>query len=89
MRDAVATITRLKWSYAGHIARCNDSRWNNIILHWRPYLGKRKRGRPSTRWTNDLKLTAGLNWTREAQDRDRWYAMGEAYVQRWTVEMGL
>lgn len=89
MRDAVATITRLKWNYAGHIARCNDSRWNNIILHWRPYLGKRKRGRPPTRWTNDLKLTAGLNWTREAQDRDRWNAMGEAYVQRWTVEMGL
>lgn len=47
------TGTILKWSYAENIARCNYSRWNNDILDCSPYLGKRKRQRPPTRWTYD------------------------------------
>jgi hypothetical protein len=82
--DVIDRAERLKWDYAGHVARRNDGRWNRKILQWRPWAGQRSRGRPITRWYDDLKRTAGLHWVRTAEDRDRWHALREAYVQNWT-----
>lgn len=77
-------ITRGKWDYAGHLARIKDGRWNRRILQWRPWNGHRSRGRPITRWYDDIKKTAGLHWVRAAENRDGWQELREAYVQQWT-----
>ena len=41
------------------------------VLEWRPRIGKRK--------------VADSSWMRVAEDRVRWRAIGEAYVQQWTA----
>ncbi|XP_048521724.1 uncharacterized protein LOC125504177 [Dendroctonus ponderosae] len=35
VRDAVETILRMKWNWAGHVARVADSRWIRKISQWR------------------------------------------------------
>lgn len=77
---------RLKWQFAGHNARQTDTRWNVRVLDWRPWLGKRARGRPLMRWVDDLKRHTGLAWKRIAQNRIRWKELGEAYIQNWIEE---
>ncbi|KAK4875241.1 hypothetical protein RN001_011663 [Aquatica leii] len=62
-----------------------DGSWSKEIQQWRPYMGKRSRGRPQTRWIDDLKKTAGLDWIRKTQNRDLWKATGEAYIQQWML----
>ena len=81
--DVVNQIRKLKWNWAGHVARMSDGRWTKRLLEWRPRLDKRSKGRPPTRWTDDLRRFAG-NWIQRAQDRKEWAEMGEAYVQQWT-----
>ena len=41
--NVVHGYRRMKWDWAGHIARMSDNRWTYKINYWRPY-GKRKRG---------------------------------------------
>lgn len=83
--DAVERITALKWNWAGHIARFDDDRWTRRILEWRPRSEAfRNRGRPPTRWTDDLKRVS-TNWMQAAQDRRQWKLLREAYVQQWTL----
>lgn len=82
--DVLERVTRAKWRWAGHVARSNDGRWTRKILEWRPRADKRSRGRPPTRWTDDLKRIH-TNWMEAAQNRERWKCLGEAYVQQWTV----
>lgn len=85
VRDAVETILKLKWNWAGHVARMTDNRWTKRLLEWRPRIeAKRSRGRPPTRWTDDLKRVTG-NWMQTAQDRFRWNNLREAFVQQWTA----
>jgi hypothetical protein len=80
--DIAHRISVLKWQWAGHISRRTDNRWGKRVLEWRPCLGV---GRPQTRWCEDLRRTAGGSWIPVAEDRARWRAIGEAYVQQWTV----
>ena len=82
--DIAQRISKLKWQWAGHIARRTDDRWGRKVLEWRPRTGKRSVGRPSTRWTDDLIKTAGSRWMRAASNRSYWRSLGEAYVQQWT-----
>ena len=81
--DEINQIRKLKWNWAGHVARKSDRRWTKRLLEWRPRLDKRSKGRPPTRWTDDLRRFAG-NWIQKAQDRKEWAEIGEAYVQQWT-----
>lgn len=83
--DIAHRISKLKWQWAGHICRRTDNRWGKRVLEWRPRLGKRSVGRPQARWSDDLRRTAGRNWMREAENRPKWRAIGEAYVQQWTA----
>ena len=78
--DVARRISTLKWNWAGHVSRCTDGRWSRYVLDWRPRLGKRSVGRPAARWADDLKKVAGNGWMREAQDRNGWRSMREAYV---------
>ncbi|KOB73137.1 Endonuclease-reverse transcriptase [Operophtera brumata] len=52
--DAGKMAARLKWKWAGHIARVKDNRWSERVLHWWPRDGKRERGRPVRRWGDDI-----------------------------------
>lgn len=81
--DVIIRIAKLKWSWAGHVARLSDIRWTRRLLEWRPRLDKRSRGRPPTRWTDDIKRVT-TNWLETARSRDKWKKLGEAYVQQWT-----
>ena len=82
--DIALKVSKLKWQWAGHIARRTDNRWGKKVLEWRPRTGRRSVGRPPTRWTDDLVKTAGNRWMQEASSRSKWRSMGEAYVQQWT-----
>ncbi|KAI8431975.1 hypothetical protein MSG28_004504 [Choristoneura fumiferana] len=84
MDSEARRIAKLKWQWAGHIARRTDGRWGQKVLEWRPRTGRRAVGRPPTRWSDDLVKIAGSRWMRKAQDRSEWRALGEAYVQQWT-----
>lgn len=84
--DAIERITTLKWNWAGHIARASDNRWTKKILEWRPRdEAFRNRGRPPTRWRDDIRRIAP-NWMQIAQNRNEWRRLREAYVQQWTHE---
>ncbi|CAH2234106.1 jg1185 [Pararge aegeria aegeria] len=43
--------------------------------------GKRYRGRPCTRWDDDIKKIAGPQWIQIAQDRERWQVLEEAFTE--------
>ncbi|XP_028175804.1 uncharacterized protein LOC114364024 [Ostrinia furnacalis] len=82
--DIARRIAKIKWQWAGHIARRADGRWGRKVLEWRPRAGRRSVGRPPTRWTDDLVKVAGSTWMQAAQDRSLWKSLGEAFVQQWT-----
>jgi hypothetical protein len=71
------------WQWAGHISRRIDCFWGKRVLQWRPRLGKRSLGHPQ--WSDDLRRMAGGSCMLVAENRARWRAIGEAYVQQWTV----
>ena len=39
--------------------RKNDDSWAKLVTEWRPYEGKRSKGRPKIRWK--MKLRVGLD----------------------------
>ncbi|KAJ8726778.1 hypothetical protein PYW08_007034 [Mythimna loreyi] len=67
--DISRRIAKLKWQWAGHIARRTDGRWGRKVLEWRPRTKRRSFGRPPTRWTDDLVRITGTRWMRVAQNR--------------------
>jgi hypothetical protein len=81
--DINEKILKMKWRWAGHVARQDPNRWDTKIIGWRSRTTKRNRGRPQKRWTDDLKAIAGKNWTQIAQDRDTWRKLEEAFIQQW------
>lgn len=79
--DALTYALKLKWKWAGHVARYTDQRWTAKVTYWSGPTGKRSRGRPLTRWEDDLRRTAGANWIDVAQDRDAWASLEEAFTR--------
>jgi hypothetical protein len=71
------TCEKLKW----HIARRIDGRWTQEILEY-PRGCERKQGRPSGRWADELRRMCGVNWMQNAQDRQEWKRIGEAFVHQ-------
>ncbi|CAH2240682.1 jg25706 [Pararge aegeria aegeria] len=57
--DIAQRVAKLKWQWAGHIARRTDGRWGLKVLEWRPRTGKRSVGRPQTRWTAKISESLG------------------------------
>ncbi|CAH2236091.1 jg4788 [Pararge aegeria aegeria] len=74
--DIAQRVAKLKWKWAGHIARRTDGRW--------PRTGKRSVGRPPMRWIDGIKRVAGSRWKQAAQDRGFWNSLQKTYVQQWT-----
>ena len=82
--DVLKRIATAKWKWAGHVARMSDGRWTRRVMEWQPRQSQRPRGRPPTRWSDDIAAKAGPNWRQAAQDRETWRGLEEAYVQEWT-----
>lgn len=85
--DAVEVACRMKWRWAGHVARTKDGRWSEKVLHWYPRDRIRPVGRPKRRWSDDIVAVAGQTWTRLAQDRTKWTEMEEAYTLKWVSKL--
>ena len=77
-------IKKLKWCWAGHVARMQDNRWTKRVTEWIPLGCKRDRARPKIRWADEIRKHAGPMWTQEARDRPKWKVHGKAFVQQWT-----
>ncbi|CAH2258529.1 jg12369 [Pararge aegeria aegeria] len=60
--DIAQRVAKLKWQWAGNIVRRRDGRWGPKVLEWQPRPGKRRVGRPPTRWTDDIRRVAGSRW---------------------------
>ena len=52
--DWIVAQRKRKWRLAGHTARRDDGRWSEVALSWEPSWGRRSRGHPVKRWTQDL-----------------------------------
>lgn len=79
-KDALNYAKKLKWKWAGHVARLEDERWTSRVTKWKGPDGKRLKGRPLTRWADDITNIAGPCWTQTAQDRDKWSSLEEAFT---------
>ena len=80
LRDILETISKAKWTWAGHLTRRTDNRWTTKLTFWQPSGHTRNKGRPKFRWRDDLDKFR-KHWHRDASDRLRWRQMGKAYVQ--------
>ena len=87
VQDILAQAKKLKWCWAGHVARITDSRWTKLITEWIPLDGKRDRARPKMRWEDDLVKWLGTTWARTARERSVWKDHGKAFIQQW-IENG-
>ena len=80
--DVIEQVRRPKWSWAGYVSRIRDNRWASRIMTWKPYEGKRSRGRSARRWRDELDdYWKGTIWQRIAQDRHTWKQHTEAFAQ--------
>src|SRR5579863_9379770 len=68
--DVAAFCKKLKWEFAGKIAR-ETGKWTTHVLHWVP-AGKRGRGRPRPRWEDEIRKAVGENWKTIARDKEAW-----------------
>lgn len=83
--DALQHALRLKWKWAGHIARSSADRWAKRATTWKGPGGpgaKRKKGRPTARWVDDIPEVAGGDWMKAATDRKKWRQLEEAYTRK-------
>ena len=82
MTDIIRSIRESKHRWAGHVARRRDNRWTIRITEWIPRGNKRPRGRPRTRWCDDLIQYVGPTWSHIARDRKLWQACREGFLLR-------
>jgi Reverse transcriptase (RNA-dependent DNA polymerase) len=79
VKDVVETMSQLKWSWAGHIARYPQNRLPTIIEDWQPET-KRRRGHPKARWRDAIANHASCFWRRKAKDRKIWSRLGTSFI---------
>ena len=85
----VAVIAKkLKYKFAGHMIRNQTPKWSRTLTTWVPHMGKRHRGRPLTRWEDEIKTHFGVSWVHKTKDRANWRGLVEANAQKWATEGG-
>ena len=86
LEDWQASYRRRKFRYAGKLARQDDGRWSGATVEWIPNGGGgRRRGRPATRWCDDIVKLCGGGWKRYAQDPELWALLEEGFLERSTL----
>ena len=85
-KNVAAIVKKLKFTNAGHVARDQEDKWSKILTTWVPHKGRRGRGRPTTRWGDELKKTFGPNWCNKAKNRKTWKTLVAAHTQKWVTE---
>ena len=84
--NVVHRYRRMKWDWAGHVARMSDNRWTYKINYWRPH-GKRKRGGQKRNWEDDINnFLQHKLYHRVAWDRSEWNRLREAFAQKQGME---
>ncbi|GBP38812.1 Putative uncharacterized transposon-derived protein F52C9.6 [Eumeta japonica] len=78
--DALSHSQKLKWRWAGHVARLSDNRWTRKTTQWTGPLGQRRRGRPNAHWADDIIKVARTQWLRAAENREYWSSLEEAFT---------
>ena len=58
------------------------NRWTKRLLEWQPRIGKRRRGRQTRRWRDDITSYIGTTLAKVAQDRKVWNDYEEGYIQK-------
>lgn len=85
-KDIGKITKKLKFKYAGHMARTTDrEKWNKPMTEWIPYNCKRRKGRSITRWRDEIRNRVGWSWRRIAENRTMWRKIGEAYAREWAI----
>ena len=84
--DIIMCIKKKKWQWAGHVCRRQDRRWTKITTDWEITDATRPKGRPMTRWSDEIRKFGGKHWKQKTDDRVNWRQLGEAYVLQWNVE---
>jgi hypothetical protein len=69
LKDIVVESRKRKWKHLAKLVS-REERWDIRLLDWTPAL-RRPRGRPPTRWQDEFRKNAGVNWRAEATT-DRW-----------------
>ena len=81
MEDWVTQSLNRKWVFAGRAARQTDKRWSKFILDWKPNRGTgRDRGRPRTRWGDEIVAIAGGNWMETAADEEACDLLKDGFI---------
>ena len=79
--NAVNHVRKLKWKWAGHVARLKDDRWTHKTTFWYLTHMKRKQGRQATRWSDDINnFLATKNFQKIASDRKEWDRLQETFA---------
>jgi hypothetical protein len=85
--DIITQIKSRRMRWAGHVALMGEERKVNRVLVGKPEI-KRPLGRPRRRWEDAIRMDLreiglrGVDWIRLAQDRDRWWAVVSAVMNR-------
>ena len=80
--DIIRSIGESKHRWVGHVARRHDNRWTIRVTEWILRGNKRLRGRPRTRWCDDLIQYVGPTWSHISRDRKLWRACREGFLLR-------
>ena len=65
--DALQHMRKLKWKWAGHVARLSDERWTYLTTIWAGPSGKRARSHPKQCWVDKIEKHAGNHWVNKAK----------------------
>lgn len=84
--DALIFSLQRKWKWAGHAARYNDNRWTIRTIKWTGPRGTRRKGRPRSRWSDEIVATAGRHWLNTAKERSQWNSLEEAFTRKGSAQ---
>ncbi len=84
VEDILVRNKKKKWTWAGHVMRRRDNRWNTRVTKRQPRNGRRNQGRQRVRLRDEIRAFAGPSWSSLTSDRERWRMLGKAFVLQWT-----
>ncbi len=75
-KDIGWMVKKAMLNYAGHMLR-DPEKWGKVVEEWSPRKWKRKQGRPTIRWRDELVKDFGILWS-------GWVEIGGGGRGRWT-----